>query len=682
LDKREELIKGLTLDPVGAHRLFFSERHSVGSPKFHDTIIEDWHSQKKNVLTLAFRGAAKSTLAEEAITIIAALGEARNIVVLGESETRAAERLRVIKNHFEVNEFIEVSLGVTPGDMWTDTRITLSNGVMIQAYGRYQSLRGVKHLENRPDLIFMDDLEDKESVATPEARHKTRQWFTSTVMPALAVGGRLRMAATPLHPEALAPTLAKARTWFARTFPIIHRAIAPDPADFLNTVPSAEPVPHIVDGWAAAWPEMYSVEWALAKRDEMNELGQAEDFAQEYLCQAIDPSTQVFTEDMFRIAPRTPSWHAVYVAYDPARTTNKQSATTGKAVCSWIGRKLVVWESFARKMMPDEIVRDIFETDERYSPVAIGFEENGLNEWALQPIRTEQVRRGYTVPLRPLSAPRGKLDFIRGLQPYFKSGEVEFAAPMPDLQAQLLGFPTGRIDAPNALAYMLRMKLGDPVYENFREECIAPDKGPVPRSPVYFCLNTDGRVTTGQLVQMVRGTLTVYADWLYEGDAGQVLPDIIQQAILELPGSPAHGVSLGTQGVAPSALRPVAPREHFDDYSILALRAIGKRHKLNISIGGDAGSGREEILALLRRAVHGGPGVAVHRRARWTLRAFAGGYARDVDKVEAQDNAYRVLMNGLEAFAGLLRHGIDSEDSQPHYAYTEDGRRYITALAR
>jgi hypothetical protein len=610
-DERKQLIRDLSLNPMWAHRAFFRKRHSVASPDFHATIIADWHSQKPNVLTLAFRGAAKSTLAEEAITIIAALGEARNLVILGESETRAAERLRAIKNHFETNEFIENALGVTPGEMWTDTRITLSNGVMVQAYGRYQSLRGAKHLEHRPDLIFMDDLEDKESVATPEARRKTRQWYTSTVVPALAVGGRMRMAATPLHPEALAPTLSKASQWFASTYPIIYR-----PADG-----STE--------WAATWPTMYSVEWALHKRQEMSEIGEDEQFVQEYLCQAADPGSQIFTEDMLRVVPRVRSWHAVYAVYDPARTTNKASATTGKAVCSWIGRKLVVWESFAKKMMPDEIVADIFETDERYSPVAIGFEENGLNEWALQPIRTEQVRRGYVVPLRPLQAPKGKLDFIRGLQPYFKSGEVEFATEMPELRAQLLGFPTGLIDAPNALAYMLRMKLGDPIYENFREACIVADKPPVARAPAYLCLNTDGRVTTGVLAQMIRGTLTVYADWLYEGDAGQVLRDIIDAARLELP-----------RDRVAASLIPIAPREHFDSYSVLPLRTVGRKLNINISKGGDAGSGWEEIRGLLNRV---DLALAVHSRARWTLRAFAGQTVRKLPEFGVKQREERAV---------------------------------------
>lgn len=39
-------------------------------------------------------------------------------------------------------------------------------------------------------------------------------------------------------------------------------------------------------------------------------------------------------------------------------------------------------------------------------------------------------------------------------------------------------------------------------------------------------------------------------------------------------------------------------------------------------------------------------------------------------------------MAGLESFAALLRGGLDAVDSQPAYAYTEDGRKYISALAQ
>ena len=658
---QEKLITELVANPLLAHAFFFGDRHKNETPAFHKTIIRDWHSQKPRVLDMAFRGAAKSTLAEEAITIIAALKQARNIIILGENEARAVDRLKSVKYNFESDERFEQGLGVSVGDIWTETRATLTNGVIIQAYGRGQSLRGVKHIDQRPDLAFADDLEDKESVATPESRRKTMEWFASVLIPAMETDGRIRMAATPLNPEALAPTIARTSQWLTRVFPIVYKGETGE--------------------WEATWPDRYPVAWALAKWEELKELGRGEDFVQEYLCQATDPASQTFTEDMFRITPRARSWHAVYAMYDPARTTNKQSATTGKAVCSWIGRKLVVWESFARKMMPDEIVADIFRTDEEFSPVAIGFEEDGLNEWALQPIRAEQIRRGYTVPLRPLKAPRGKLDFIRGLQPYFKAGEVEFATDMPDLRKQLLGFPTGLMDAPNALAYMLRMKTGAPIYENFREELIDKDVRPIAHKPIYLCLNSDGRTTSGALVQLVRSQLAVFADWLYEGDAGQTLQDILESVRLELPQA-AHLGKLGARGVVPSALRPVAPREHFDDFSTLSLRAVARKLKLRVAQGGDANVGREEIRALMRRTVHDRPGVAIHPSARWTLRAFAGGYARDIDKADPQDTAYRVLMGGLESFAAMLIGDLQPLDSKPNYAYTGDGRKYISALAR
>jgi hypothetical protein len=84
----------------------------------------------------------------------------------------------------------------------------------------------------------------------------------------------------------------------------------------------------------------------------------------------------------------------------------------------------------------------------------------------------------------------------------------------------------------------------------------------------------------------------------------------------------------------------------------------------------------------MRKSVHGHPALRIAKNARWTLRAFAGGFARDADKIEPQDNAYAVLMQGAETFAAMLRGAASAGDSEPNYAYTPDGRRYLTALPR
>ena len=658
-DAQRELIMAFGTDPVLAHATLFARNHSDPTPRFHKEMIRDWHSNEPNVLTMAFRGAAKSTLAEEAITIEVGLKRTRNCLILGESETRAAERLKAVKNHFEQNEYIQTVFDVGPGPIWTDTRIELSNGVMIQALGRNQSLRGVKHLDARPDLLFGDDLEDKESVATPEARRKTLSWFTSTVMPAMDPKHRMRIAATPLNRDALAPTLSRSPAWLAKVYPVIYKDAS--------------------GAWVALWPERFSVEWAQRMQADMIALGQSEDFTQEYLCQAEDLASKTFTADMIRVVPRPRSWQATYAIYDPARTTNKQSATTGKVVCSWIGRKLVVWEASAKKWMPDEIVGDMFNVDARYNPVAVGVEDTGLNEWLLQPIRSAQVARGVTLPLRPLHAPKGKLDFIRGLQPYFRAGEVEFATDLPDLRDQLLGFPTGNIDAPNALAYALKLKLGLPVYENFRVEMIVSDQKPA-RAPLWLALNSDGRITTAVLVQMHQGRLLVLADWLYEAEPGVALPDIVMDASLETPARGTVRGKAGLVGVARDRLQLCAPRPHFEGYSTIGLVGAVRKLPATAQRGGDILSGRDELRALMRRITHGEPALVVDERARWTLRALLGGFARDVDQQEPQANAYRVLMEGLEAFAGLLRGAVvGPDDNEGRVAYTADGRAYRSA---
>jgi len=670
MNYREWFFEELDSDPALAHHFFFP--HSNRDAPFHDEMVRAWHSPTKRILTMAFRGCGKSTKAEEAITLEVCYQRVKNVLILGESESRAEERLAAIKHHLEYNEDLQQTFDVGPGDLWQSTKAVTSTGIMIQCAGRGQSLRGVKYLDARPDLIFLDDVEDKESgsVATEEARAKTKSWLAGTVIPSLVPWGRMRMAATPLHPKALAPTLARAEdSWTTKTYPIAYQDD---------------------DGhWASAWPDRFSAETLFDMKKSYEEIGESETWQQEYMCQAVDPGSQTFKPEDFQIAGITPgvpavarSWHGVYAIYDPARTTNTRSATTGKAVASWVGNRLIVWEATARKWMPDEIVADLFATCGKYSPVAVGVEENGLNEWLLQPIRTAQMARGTIIPLRALRAPKGKYDFIRGLQPYFTSKSVVFADHMPDLQQQLLGFPTGHIDAPNALAYMLHMKLGMPIYDNFTEGNISPEAIGKRETPSYLLVNSNNQVTTAILAQHQSGRLIILWDAIADGDAGTVLTDLLQSALIYMRSQHPALKPREAEPDFPGKLRLVASPRHFDDYTIYGLRAAVRKAGYELERGAETGKGREEIRALLRRVSHGGPALCVGPEASWALRAFAGGYARDATSTLAIDNAYAVLMEPLEAFAGRMRVGDDAIANPPNYQYTPDGRRYVSALVQ
>ena len=72
------------------------------------------------------------------------------------------------------------------------------------------------------------------------------------------------------------------------------------------------------------------------------------------------------------------------------------------------------------------------------------------------------------------------------------------------------------------------------------------------------------------------------------------------------------------------------------------------------------------------------------RTARWTLNAFAAGYARAVIRqgmVSEEAKTSSIGMEGLESFAATAQIASD-EDRDRRYAIAPDGRRYLTTSPR
>lgn len=644
---KDEIILKLGRDRILAHQVLFRHRHSDATPPPHHEVINLWHSHLPKILVMAFREFGKSTIAEEAFTIAACYKLFRNAIIVGSTEKRACERLRAIKHEIETNELLEDLFGWQIGKVWNEAEIILANGVRVIAVGRGQSLRGTKHLHYRPDFCFCDDIEDKEHVTTPEARDATQEWFMDELLPCLDKTARIRMNATPLDRDSLPMRVRRWDAWTTKVYPIEH-----------------------VDARgkrAATWPARYPLDWVDKKKREYEQAGNAEGYAREYMCVAEDPRARIFTSSMFKVEPRAHTWQPTFAMYDPARTTKATSATTGWAVWSWVANRMIVWDGGGETWKPDQLVDHIFKIADQYGPVEIGVEEDGLNDWILQPLRHEQLRRNTLIPLRAMKAPKGKISFIEGLQPFFLAGEVSFAKALDTLTQQFLSFPTGRIDGPNALAYAPRMRPGIVVFENFSAANVSDDLAVRSRIPTWLCLNASQGLTTAVVVQVVDGAVHVLQDYVREGDPGASLGSIVTDASLSF-----------------DKPRLVAGDRHFGNYDHVGLRGAVARLPAELRHGAAELVGRDEIRRLLREQRRGYPALLVSTQARWTLNAFAAGYARQVDKrgviqEEAREGVYRVLMEGLEAFTGLMKVGTLS-DSLPNVRVTEGGQRYVSAL--
>jgi hypothetical protein len=154
-----------------------------------------------------------------------------------------------------------------------------------------------------------------------------------------------------------------------------------------------------------------------------------------------------------------------------------------------------------------------------------------------------------------------------------------------------------------------------------------------------------------------------------EGDPGEAAEHILREASIRSAGR----------------LTAFAGPRHFDQWQnvglVQALRASG----CDCRPGGSVEAGREFIRAELGRSVAGEPSFGVTPDATWTLRAFAGGYARSVRDggmaAEAEDNRYRTLMEGLESFCGLFAWQNESDQSR-NWAFDKHGRRYLSAMSQ
>ncbi len=653
-------------DRVLAHGTLFRHRHPNKSPAFHRELIEDWHASDSSYLDMVFRGGAKSTIAEEAIVIKTCFREFKNCLIVGADFDRAASRLHAIRMELENNELIRRIFGDLTGYPWGEDRIVTTTGICIQALGRGQSLRGIKWLDTRPDLLFADDLEDYADIIKPESRKKIHDWFDGELLPSLEPGYMARMAATPLHPEALPYHVMRDPSWKVHRFPIKHQD---EQGEWRSSWPGRFPLLEreatILRRTNSKVESIEKIEGGLVKK------GQIHLFMCEYMCQAESPETKAFKPEMIRVEPQVRSWQAVYSMVDPARTVGPKAATTGKATWSWSKGKLIIWDGWAKRLMPDQIIDSLFQDFEEYRPVYQGFEEDGLNQWALQPIRQEMARRGIALPLKAVRAPPGKYDFIRGLQPFFHAREVIFAKELPDLRQQLLGFPSGEIDAPNALAYALKMRPGAPIYGDFGARHVAEDIEPLYGRPVWLCLNATRSLLSAVAVQVFDGAVRCYADAVREGDPGALIGGLVADLQSDL---------------GRVDLRLSAGPLHFDRYNNVGLVAACAKLPMKVQPMPAADRGRAKIPDLLQRDKQDMPMLMVSSRAPWTLNAFSGGYSRVLMKQGqladyAEEGAYRVLMEGLESFVGLTELGsTDDAGSDRMNAETANGRPYRSMI--
>ena len=654
------MLRTISEDRALGANLLFAHKHKNTSPDFHIRIMDLWRSVDDLVVIEAFREGAKTTLSEEFMLMEAAFANFKYALIFGETYTKACQRIEAIKHEIASNDRIRSLFGDLKSNPWSENKILLKNGVLIEAHGWEEEIRGYKHRDMRPDRAYLDDIENAAMVRDTATVDTNWKKIHLQLIPAMDKEGKVRMTGTPLADDCLIRRASNSANWTSAKFPICNGDIDDPLAESL-------------------WPDRYPMEWIKKKRDHFAAEGMLREFNQEYMLIATGSQGKPFTEEMLRYADLAPTAYAPRkVIMDPARTVEvKKSDQTGHVTVSKLGTRIYVHQSGGEYWQPDEIVAGAFSMSKRHDDAEVVIEKNSLDDWLLQPIRAMSLMTGQHLDMRAVNAPqdRDKAAFIMGLRPFFMAGDIILVggrAAHSQLVSQILNFPSGKRDILNALAYILRVFAGVSVYPDFTEDNIVGGYSLSRREQLLLGVNATGSETTAVLVACEGRNMTVLADWVSPLMPNDAVPDIVQLIRAVYPNR---------------QVTAWVPADVFDQVGRNPLLAALKSAGLKANRGENAVMSRGSLSPSIRTGMQGRRMLLVDDNARATLNAFSGGYHWPVKSggergSEPTRNSARTLIEAMETLTLALSKPNNESLTMRANAVNSTGTPFLSALPK
>jgi len=415
--------------------LFIAHRDDAGNIISLDLNVE------ANSVVMMPRGFSKTTLLGIGVALYEILFKVHDFLVfLSETGTHAEIQLTNVRRELEANTLIHAVFGkLQPEDKsglkWTSTHIETTTGVIAISRGRGGQVRGLNIRGKRPNRIYIDDVEDSESVKTEEQRTKTRDWLYKDVIPALPLldkSAGIVMLGTLLHSESLLMTVMKDPLWTAVRFAAIDK-----------------------DG-EALWEMMMSLEKLAGLRKSFRLAGQANAFNMEYMSLISDEADAKFKRSQFIYLPCSKlECVQIGLALDPAISTDPNACYASIAVVGMrtTGRLslLEYWNKVGAS--PREQINKFFELYRKWTPQKAGVESNAFQAALVHIMQEEMFRQKTYFEIIKIMHSKKKEERIEGiLQPRYAAGYFEHTQVFSEYESQLLDYPNGKVDGPDVVA--------------------------------------------------------------------------------------------------------------------------------------------------------------------------------------------------------------------------------------
>ena len=454
-NKHQDILDKLKDNMILFGKVVIPNMFSADSPKFHYDISNHLRNKSlKQVNIIAPRGHAKSSIVGGVFPLWHIMFDKgpKLIVLISRTQDHAVKLLGTIKDVLDYSpQFRELFgyWGMNSAKSWAKAEVELKDGSMIICKGTGQQLRGIKHGNQRPTLIILDDPEDENNTKTSEAMESNLRWLLQSAIPSLdPTKGRIAIIGTPIHQRCIVETLKDMEGWKNLLY-------KPD-----------------LDNNVALWEEWQSIEKLKQKKAELESINRVSVFYREYMCEVVGDEDQLFKEEYINYYEGKIHFNDdgkgllkltsidgsdtdetrpvnVFMGVDPASST-RQTADFSTIVCVAVdneGNRFVL-PYYRKRATPMTLAESIIEYFKLYNPEKVRIETVGYQEMLREYVKSRCDEKNIFIPgLEIRENPRNsKSSRLETMEPYFAQGRFYMQKDMLELKDELLLYPRGKHD--------------------------------------------------------------------------------------------------------------------------------------------------------------------------------------------------------------------------------------------
>jgi predicted phage terminase large subunit-like protein len=426
------------------------------------------------------RGEAKSTYCTQLASLWCAVTDRKHLIVLVmNTEEQAIEMLAAIKAELDTNPRLSMDFpeACGRGRTWKATAAITANNVKFRIGGTGKKLRGMRHGPYRPDLIFLDDLENDENVRDKSQRDKVEKFVLTAVLGLAGPSGGLDVfwVGTSLHYDAAINRVSRKPGWRRKVFRSIVQwpdnmnlwerweAIYTGGGDEEEARVAAEREARAYytaheaamnAGAIVSWPRVRPLYRLMRMRAIDHDA-----FNQEQQNEAGNDDAAPFRTLAFWVDHRV-DW-LFFGAIDPSLGKSGKHRDPSAILVGGLHRPtmtLDVVEADIARRVPDAIIERAIELQTEYRCIAWGVETVQFQEFMYTELIKRAARAGVPFPGVPMPETVDKGLRIISLQPHVANGKIRLHRSQGVLIEQLKFYPEAdHDDGPDALEKLWRL---------------------------------------------------------------------------------------------------------------------------------------------------------------------------------------------------------------------------------